>query len=367
MTFKSSCHRSVGYHVHFVIFRHVKTSPFFILSLLFLFNNVQCLSNRPIDPIVWSAKNKMFDSRSTPTDKSVKNDHLIHVRIGEFLNIICPKYSANSLDNDKAEYHVLYQVSKKEYNECKIDNIQQRVPVLKCDRPYENVKYTLYISKFSPVPDAIEFTPGSKYYFISTSDGTFNGLHNSQGGTCKTHNMKITVKVLDPKNYITTKKSQIYNFRKSTNIVQVTSSKMYQIDSNTRNLDPLSMKILSSLDEESPATAKSSLHSTITTTLRTTTTPISTTKMSETVDDNIFILEPEIIDYNDILSQLISTSSAYSNSNVFNKKQTNRESLESGHLNKAQSCLFSDLSFRNYLFLLTIYCHLYFFFQSIIF
>jgi len=37
---------------------------------------------------------------------------------------------------------------------------------MKCDKPNENLKYTLYISSFSPVPDALEFTPGKSYYFI---------------------------------------------------------------------------------------------------------------------------------------------------------------------------------------------------------
>lgn len=58
------------------------------------------------------------------------------------------------------------KVTKKEYDECRINNIESKKAILRCDRPYENVKYTLYISKFSPVPDAIEFIPGNSYYFI---------------------------------------------------------------------------------------------------------------------------------------------------------------------------------------------------------
>lgn len=284
------------------------------------------------------------------------------------------------MNNDKAEYHVLYQVSinknkrtlqninysnkvsRKEYDECKIDNIEQRVPILKCDRPYDNVKYTLYISKFSPVPDAIEFTPGSSYYFISTSDGTFNGLYNTNGGTCKTHNMKITVNVLDSKNRITTKKTRTYNFRKSTNNLQITTSKTSVIDANTRNLDPLSMKILSSI-VELPRTSKSQSK---TIAISSTTLSTTTTKIPETVDDNIFILEPEIIDYNDILSQLISTSSAYSNSNGFNDKQVHVESFESGHLNKGQPSLFINFSFKYYMSFLIIYFTICNFFNQIL-
>ena len=93
--------------------------------------------------------------------------------------------------------------------------------ILRCDKPFENVKYTFYISKFSPVPDAIEFIPGNDYYFIcksfkigveflvpqlkffilklkllATSNGTLNGLNNTEGGACKANNMKIVIRVL---------------------------------------------------------------------------------------------------------------------------------------------------------------------------
>ncbi len=64
------------------------------------------------------------------------------------------------------EYHTIYMVSKQEYDECKLNDIESKNPILKCDRPFENLKYTLYISRYSPVPDAIEFIPGKNYYFI---------------------------------------------------------------------------------------------------------------------------------------------------------------------------------------------------------
>ena len=89
----------------------------------------------------------------------------IEVRIGEFLNIVCPKYSLEE-SSSTIEFHALHRVSKQEFDECKISDINSKHPILKCDRPFETVKYTLYISKFSPVPDAIEFTPGNSYYFI---------------------------------------------------------------------------------------------------------------------------------------------------------------------------------------------------------
>lgn len=245
-------------------------------------------------------------------------------------------------------FHFKIKVSKKEYDECRLNNIHQKVPILKCDRPNENVKYTLYISNFSPVPGAIEFTPGLSYYFISTSDGSINGLQNSEGGTCKTHNMKIVIKVLESQTHITTKQSEYHNYGKFTKNVKINSEKFSSKDLNTKKHNSFSMKILSSF-VESLSTSKSFMSS------RTT---ISTTQMSKTVDDNIFLLEPETIDYNDILSQLISESA--NNSNALDKKILH-ESFVSEQLNNGHSCFLINFSFNIYIFFLiyTIICVLF--------
>jgi hypothetical protein len=110
--------------------------------------------------------------------------HTIDVKLGDFLNILCPRYdnseyALNTNANQQyainpslvkqAEYHTIYMVSKEEYDECLIRDIEHRQPVLRCDRPSENIKYTLYISRFSPIPEAIEFQPGNSYHFICKS------------------------------------------------------------------------------------------------------------------------------------------------------------------------------------------------------
>jgi hypothetical protein len=105
----------------------------------------------------------------------------VDVKLGDFLNIMCPRYNTDNNNNNEysinnnqpyainsrqAEYHAIYMVSREEYETCRIAEIEHRQPVLKCDRPSENVKYTLYISRFSPIPEAIEFQPGNSYHFI---------------------------------------------------------------------------------------------------------------------------------------------------------------------------------------------------------
>ena len=45
--------------------------------------------------------------------------------------------------NAATEYHCIYMVSKHEYDECRVDGLERRKPVLKCDRPHDSLKYTL--------------------------------------------------------------------------------------------------------------------------------------------------------------------------------------------------------------------------------
>lgn len=167
--------------------------------------------------------------------------------------------------------------------------------------------------------------------------------------------MKIVVKVLDSQNPVSTKKSQLNNNTKFNKNLKITSKKNSSTILNTQNLNLSNMKISSSF-VESPSTNKSNLHSS-----STTPTTISTARVSKTVDDNIFILEPETIDYNDILSQLISTSA--NNSNVFNDKKIYHESYESGHLNNAHSYLLINISFKNYIFCFKLIMPFMFFFK----
>ena len=109
----------------------------------------------------------MLISRFKPNNL-LDDKQVINVKIGEFLNIICPKYvnTDPATRDDKIEYHTIYMVTKNEYDDCKLKSTVNHRLLLKCDRPFESLKYTLYISKFSPVPDAIEFVEGHDYYII---------------------------------------------------------------------------------------------------------------------------------------------------------------------------------------------------------
>lgn len=86
----------------------------------------------------------------------------------------------------------ILQVSKEEYETCRITNPSPRV-IAVCDKPRKTMYFTITFRPFTPQPDGLEFLPGHDYYFISTSSK--DDLHRRIGGRCTSHNMKVVFKV----------------------------------------------------------------------------------------------------------------------------------------------------------------------------
>lgn len=84
------------------------------------------------------------------------------------------------------------QVSKEEYETCRITNPSPRV-IAVCDKPRKMMYFTITFRPFTPQPGGLEFLPGHDYYFISTSSK--DDLHRRIGGRCTSHNMKVVFKV----------------------------------------------------------------------------------------------------------------------------------------------------------------------------
>lgn len=57
------------------------------------------------------------------------------------------------------------QVSKEEYDTCRITNPSPRV-IAVCDKPYKLMYFTITFRSFTPQPGGLEFHPGQDYYFI---------------------------------------------------------------------------------------------------------------------------------------------------------------------------------------------------------
>ncbi len=142
--------------------------------------------------IHWNKANPMFRLDNT--------DHIIDVNVGNLpweydqVNIICPVSKTNVA---YPERHVIYSVSKEEFDSCRITNPKPKV-VAVCSKPHQLLYFTITFRSFTPTPGGLEFHPGQDYYFISTSSR--EDLHRRVGGGCATHNMKMVFKVHDNSN-----------------------------------------------------------------------------------------------------------------------------------------------------------------------
>ncbi|XKL68544.1 hypothetical protein PGB90_004035 [Kerria lacca] len=134
---------------------------------------------------------------SNPIFRIDNSDHIISVNKGntqfdyDQVNIICPVYTPGTHEDD-AERYIIYNVSKEEYETCRITNPTPRIIAI-CDKPHKLMYYTITFRPFTPQPGGLEFPPGQDYYFISTSSK--DDLHRRIGGRCATNNMKVIFKV----------------------------------------------------------------------------------------------------------------------------------------------------------------------------
>lgn len=137
----------------------------------------------------WNTTNSIFRIDNT--------DHIIDVNKGNLafeydqVHIICPVYEPGTFENETEKY-IIYNVSKVEYETCRITNANPRIIAI-CDKPQKLMFFTITFRPFTPQPGGLEFLPGNDYYFISTSSK--DDLHRRIGGRCSTNNMKVVFKV----------------------------------------------------------------------------------------------------------------------------------------------------------------------------
>ncbi|XP_022174374.1 ephrin-B2-like, partial [Myzus persicae] len=110
----------------------------------------------------WNTSNSIFRIDNT--------DHIIDVNKGnqpfeyDQVNIVCPVYAPGTHESD-AEKYIIYNVSKEEYDMCRITNPNPRI-IAYCDKPYKLMYVTITFRSFTPQPGGLEFQPGQDYYFI---------------------------------------------------------------------------------------------------------------------------------------------------------------------------------------------------------
>lgn len=160
-----------------------------ILKLLTLAVVVSLAESKKVHHVHWNKANPMFwrDNR----------DHVIDINVGNLpweydqVNLICPLDKTGKYG---AEQHVIYSVSREEYDSCRITNPKPKI-VAVCSQPHRLLYFTITFRSFTPTPGGLEFRPGQDYYFISTSSR--EDLHRRVGGACATHNMRMIFRVAD--------------------------------------------------------------------------------------------------------------------------------------------------------------------------
>ncbi|XP_060891964.1 ephrin-B2a-like [Labrus mixtus] len=135
-----------------------------------------------LESIHWSSSNTKF---------SPGRGLVLYPQIGDKMDIVCPRAAASP--GVKEEVYRVYLVSRSQMESCTIHKTD--TPLLNCDKPNQDVKFTFKFQEFSPNLWGLEFLKGRDYYITSTSSGSLQGLDNTNGGVCKTKSMKLVLRV----------------------------------------------------------------------------------------------------------------------------------------------------------------------------
>ncbi|KAJ8004574.1 hypothetical protein DPEC_G00137690 [Dallia pectoralis] len=154
----------------------------YYLGVLFIACEVISSRGMILESIYWNTTNTKF----VPGQGLV-----LYPQIGDKMDIVCPRVDGGVADG--VEYYKIHMVPREQLESCTITKAD--TPLLNCVKPDQDVKFTLKFQEFSPNLWGLEFFRGTDYYIISTSNGTMEGLENSEGGVCKMKSMKIIMKV----------------------------------------------------------------------------------------------------------------------------------------------------------------------------
>ncbi|XP_031702645.1 ephrin-B2a-like [Anarrhichthys ocellatus] len=135
-----------------------------------------------LESIHWSSSNTKF---------SPGQGLVLYPQIGDKMDIVCPRADASL--GGKEEFYRVYLVSRSQMESCTIAKTD--TPLLNCDKPHQDVKFTFKFQEFSPNLWGLEFLKGRDYYITSTSAGSLQGLDNTNGGVCRTKSMKLVLRV----------------------------------------------------------------------------------------------------------------------------------------------------------------------------
>nr|XP_008521326.1 PREDICTED: ephrin-A1 isoform X2 [Equus przewalskii] len=108
--------------------------------------------------VFWNSSNPKFWSE----------DYTVHVRLNDYLDIICPHYEDDSVADAAMERYTLYLVEREQYQLCQpLSKDQVR---WQCNQPsarHGPEKLSEKFQRFTPFTLGKEFKEGHSYYYIS--------------------------------------------------------------------------------------------------------------------------------------------------------------------------------------------------------
>lgn len=147
---------------------------------------LHCLGARGLAPknLYWNSSNPIFGQGDLVYEVNRDN----HPWEYDQVNLICPS------GRNTTERHVIYSVTRAEWAGCRLQQPHPRI-VAVCDQPDNFMYFTITFRSFSPSPRQMEFKPGESYYLVST--GSPGAPHATEGGWCRTHNMRLVFRVAE--------------------------------------------------------------------------------------------------------------------------------------------------------------------------
>lgn len=135
-------------------------------------SGVQCEGPRPHP----EARGSGPASEGPPSPPCVprfrSEDYTVHVRLGDYLDIICPHYEPASVADADMEQYTLYLVEREQYQLCQPQSKNQ--VRWQCDRPsarHGPEKLSEKFQRFTPFTLGKEFKEGHSYYYICECQG----------------------------------------------------------------------------------------------------------------------------------------------------------------------------------------------------
>ncbi|PAV65614.1 hypothetical protein WR25_12307 [Diploscapter pachys] len=118
----------------------------------------------------------------------------ITAQIGDQIRFVCPKRDAS--DKDGVVF-IVYKVGDLAFGDCLLETQSQEI--LRCDEMTQGEAKTANfgIRKINPLPDGPVFFPGERYFYITTSKGSPEGLNSKSRGLCESENMRVELRVAD--------------------------------------------------------------------------------------------------------------------------------------------------------------------------